>query len=110
GILIAGGTVSLGVGPSHATTLAHGTSGMAWIYTLNAVSFLVVLAALFTIRKDFGIPRRIRDKERMRDALATGLRFVFSTPLLVWTMGLDFFATFFAGAMSLLPIFADQIL
>lgn len=29
---------------------------------------------------------------------------------MVWTMGLDFFATFFAGAMSLLPIVADQVL
>jgi MFS family permease len=110
GILIAGGTYALGLGPDHATTLAHGTSGMAWIYALNAVSFLAVLAALASIRKESGIPRRVREKERMRNALAVGLRFVFSTPLLVWTMGLDFFATFFAGAMSLLPIFADQIL
>ena len=29
---------------------------------------------------------------------------------MVWTMGLDFLATFFSGALSLLPIFADQIL
>lgn len=39
-----------------------------------------------------------------------GLRFVFTTPLMVWTMGLDFLATFFSGSMSLLPIFADQVL
>jgi MFS family permease len=39
-----------------------------------------------------------------------GLRFVFSTPLMVWTMALDFLATFFSGSMSLLPIFADQVL
>jgi len=39
-----------------------------------------------------------------------GLRFVFTTPVMVWTMALDFAATFFAGANSLLPIFADQIL
>src|SRR4029453_18165345 len=44
------------------------------------------------------------------ESLKAGLRFVFTTPLMVWTMALDFFATFFAGAMSLLPIFADQIL
>jgi hypothetical protein len=43
-------------------------------------------------------------------ALRSGLRFVFSTPLMVWTMGLDFVATFFSGAMSLLPIVADQVL
>src|SRR5204863_706290 len=43
-------------------------------------------------------------------ALKEGLRFVFRTPLMVWTMGLDFLATFFSGATSLLPIFADQVL
>src|SRR5262249_10848114 len=48
--------------------------------------------------------------EPAAEALGAGLRFVFTTPLMVWTMVLDFFATFFAGAMSLLPIFADQIL
>src|SRR5262249_25204337 len=48
--------------------------------------------------------------ERPLDSLRAGLRFVFSTPILVWTMTLDFFATFFAGSMSLLPVFADRIL
>jgi predicted MFS family arabinose efflux permease len=43
-------------------------------------------------------------------ALREGLRFVFGTPIMVWTTGLDFFATFFAGSLSLLPIFADQVL
>ena len=35
---------------------------------------------------------------------------MFTTPVMVWTMALDFVATFFSGANSLLPIFADQIL
>jgi MFS family permease len=35
---------------------------------------------------------------------------VFTTPIMVWTMAIDFFATFFSGAMSLLPIVADQVL
>jgi MFS family permease len=35
---------------------------------------------------------------------------VLTTPIMVWTMGLDFLATFFSGSMSLLPIFADQVL
>ena len=43
-------------------------------------------------------------------ALREGLRFVFTTPIMVWTTALDFVATFFAGAMSLLPIVADQVL
>jgi MFS family permease len=43
-------------------------------------------------------------------ALREGLRFVFRTPIMVWTTLLDFFATFFAGSLSLLPIYADQVL
>jgi len=35
---------------------------------------------------------------------------VLTTPAMVWSMGLDFVATFFAGAMSLLPIVADKVL
>src|SRR5206468_2312633 len=48
--------------------------------------------------------------EPTRTALRDGLRFVFSTPLMVWAMSVDFFATFFSGSMSLLPIVADQVL
>jgi len=57
-----------------------------------------------------GAPEKGADAEHPWAALKEGLRFVFSTPLMVWTMGLDFLATFFSGSMSLLPIFADQVL
>lgn len=43
-------------------------------------------------------------------ALTEGLRFVWRTPILVWTLSLDFLATFFSSANALLPIFARDIL
>ena len=43
-------------------------------------------------------------------AFKEGLRFVWTTPIIVQTMTLDFAATFFASASALLPIFADTIL
>ena len=86
-----------------------GTRGLSTIYLLNALSFLAVIFALATMRTS-GAPEPAAGKVQMGSALAEGLRFVFKTPLMVWTMGLDFLATFFAGAMSLLPIFADQVL
>ena len=43
-------------------------------------------------------------------AAREGLRFVFRTPLIRSTMLLDFFATFFASATALLPIYAQDIL
>ena len=43
-------------------------------------------------------------------AALEGLGFVFRAPLIRSTMLLDFFATFFASATALLPIFAQDIL
>jgi MFS family permease len=42
--------------------------------------------------------------------MGDGLRFVFTAPLIRSTMLLDFFANFFASAIALLPIFAQNIL
>ena len=85
------------------------TAGLSLIYLFNAVSFLAVIWALVTMHTS-GAPEPTEGKVQMSAALAEGLRFVFTTPLMVWTMGLDFLATFFSGATSLLPIFADQVL
>ena len=87
----------------------EGTSGLASIYLVNAVSFLAVIYALATMHTS-GAPTAEGGQTEGWSALREGLRFVFTTPLMVWTMGLDFLATFFSGAMSLLPIFADQVL
>ena len=86
-----------------------GTRGLSLIYLINAVSFLAVIFALVTMRTS-GAPEPAEGKVQMSSALLEGLRFVFTTPIMVWTMGLDFLATFFSGATSLLPIFADQVL
>lgn len=85
------------------------TAGLALIYFVNAVSFLGVIFALSTMRTS-GAPEKGAGEAHPWVALKEGLSFVFTTPLMVWTMGLDFVATFLSGSMSLLPIFADQVL
>lgn len=87
-----------------------GASAVGVLYALNAVSFLFVLAALARIRTSTAPEQVDGPREPPLAALVSGLRFVFTTPMMVWTMGLDFVATFFSGAMSLLPIVADQVL
>jgi MFS family permease len=87
-----------------------GTRGLSLIYFGNAVSFAAVLAALLLIRTSGKVASAGTAPVGMRRALADGLRFVFRTPIMVSTMALDFFATLFSGAMSLLPIVSDQIL
>jgi MFS family permease len=84
--------------------------GLALVYFLNAVSFAGVLATLMTLRTSGRVEPAAGAPARPLESLREGLRFVFTTPILVWTMTLDFFATFFAGSMSLLPIFADRVL
>jgi MFS family permease len=45
-----------------------------------------------------------------REAVREGLRFVFRRQPIVGSMALDMFAVIFAGAMALLPVYADEIL
>jgi len=101
-----GGPALAGLLIAHA---GQGTRGLALIYLLNAASFLAVIYALTTMRTS-GAPEPGAHQAETFAALREGLQFVFTTPLMVWTMGLDFLATFFSGATSLLPIFADQVL
>ncbi|HWC74868.1 MAG TPA: MFS transporter [Gemmatimonadales bacterium] len=93
-------------GPSLAG-LVIATAGLAWVYAVNAVSFLMVIVALLLMhpRPGSAAPSRITWA-----AAREGLRFVFAHPLVRSTMLLDFIATFFASATALLPIFAQDIL
>ena len=84
--------------------------GVAWAYMVNTTAALSVVVALLLMRD---VPPRdgpaARDMFSVASAL-TGLRFVFRTPIIRSTMLLDFFATFFASALALLPIVAQDIL
>ena len=87
-----------------------GRRALAVIYLLNALSFAGILFVLATMRTSGRVDPATVAREGPLESLRSGLRFVFTTPVMVWTMALDFFATFFSGAMSLLPIVADQVL
>jgi len=87
---------------------------VAWVYAINAASFLVVIAALLMMRIDRTVDSTRPDAGARSnftlDAALEGLRFVFRAPLIRSTMLLDFFATFFSSATALLPIFAQDVL
>ncbi len=95
-------------GPSLAGIMIA-TGGVAWVYALNALSFLVVILALALMRDVPTVSRADRSDISLQ-AAAEGLRFVFSSPMIRSTMLLDFYATFFSSATALLPIFAQDIL
>lgn len=100
--------IALVAGPSLGG-LVIGTLGLAWVYTIDAVSYAAVIVALLMMR---GATRRPGNESRgfTVGAAFEGLRFVFRAPLIRSTMLLDFFATFFSSAQALLPIFAQDIL
>ena len=55
-------------------------------------------------------PCAVKASEANFKTMMEGLRFVFKERIIFSTMLLDFFATFFSGANTLLPIFAADIL
>jgi len=89
--------------------LVIATGGVGWAYAANSASFLAVIVALLLMRDVPPRPEGGTSDVSLR-AGREGLRFVFRTPLIRSTMLLDFFATFFASATALLPIFAQDIL
>ncbi|HEY7112687.1 MAG TPA: MFS transporter [Thermoanaerobaculia bacterium] len=112
GPALAGLIIGARSGPGHGLPAAGApiaNGSLALIYFLNAVSFLAVIGVLARMHTS-GAPEAGSDAAPPFESLKEGLRFVFSTPLMVWTMCLDFLATFFSGSMSLLPIVADQVL
>jgi MFS family permease len=99
------------IGPA-AAGFVIAASGVAMAYALNAVSFGCVIIALLMMRDvpRHGGARAEAGSDVSWRAALEGLRFVFRSPLMRSTMLLDFFATFFASATALLPIFAQDIL
>ncbi len=110
GLLIAGAAVPAGAPLALAGVPAGAEARLALIYFLNAASFVGVLVSLLLMRTSGRVDSAGQVADSPLRALRQGLSFVFRTPIMVWTTGLDFLATFFAGSMSLLPIFADQVL
>jgi MFS family permease len=120
------------VGPALAG-IVIAAEGVGAAYIFNALSYLFVLVALLMMRESDirkgpvrlkpdatdDKPAATTDQKNATDsqrasvsfgAAMEGLRFVFRSPLIRSTMLLDFFATFFASATALLPIFAQDIL
>ncbi|HEV8253559.1 MAG TPA: MFS transporter, partial [Vicinamibacteria bacterium] len=111
GLLLAGASgATPHVAPNVAVAAIAGVRTIGFIYAINALSFVAVLVSLALIRTTGAPEGGPAIHESPLQSLKAGLRFVFTTKVLVWTAGLDFVATFFAGSLSLLPIFADQIL
>lgn len=95
------------IGPAIAGFVIAGL-GVAAVYWINAVSFLAVLIALLFMRTP--TQEKTGVAEVTLASLAEGVKFVRKSRIILSTMLIDFFATFFSTAFVLLPIFAQDVL
>lgn len=94
------------VGPLLFGVVPEGGQGFAYLF--NSISFLAVILALIlmgNVQQDLNRAGGVN----MRSML-DGVKFIFSRPLILSTMMMDFVATFFASANTMLPIVARDIL
>jgi MFS family permease len=85
--------------------------GLQYTYLFNALSFLAVIFALLVmgeVKQDRSV--KTAHQKVDKEMIVEGLRFTFGNPLILSSMVLDFIATFFASANTLMPIFAADIL
>src|SRR4030043_368732 len=70
--------------------------GLPYVYIINAISFLAVIVALFLMGPvEQQVSTRNHKGVVSLPAIVEGVRFIFHQPLILSTMVLDFFATFF---------------
>ena len=98
------------VGPG-LSGMVIGYLGQHYTYLINAVSFLAVILALIAIGP---VPQAVIPAARHLvehfKSIREGARYIQEHPIILSTMLLDFFATLFANAHTLLPFVARDIL
>jgi MFS family permease len=84
-------------------------AGQEGVYYVNAASFLAVILALALLGE---VPqkRSVRAGGVSWTAIREGMHFILARPIILGSMLLDFVATFFASANTLMPIIARDIL
>ncbi len=95
------------LGPAVAGLLIWLTKGAWVIYALNGLAGFICFALVVSIRHEHKVPPREPVTFR---SLITGFHFVFQNKIILGTITLDMFAVLLGGAVSLLPIFAKDIL
>jgi MFS family permease len=85
--------------------------GLPYVYLINAISYLAVILALILMGSvDQQKSATTQNGLVSWKAIVEGVRFILTQPLILSTMILDFFATFFASANTLMPIIAVDVL
>lgn len=84
--------------------------GQGYTYLFNAISYLAVILALILMGAVKQRSDPLKRPEVSVRAIREGVQFILKTPMILSTMLLDFFATFFSSANTLMPIYARDVL
>ncbi len=96
--------------------LVIATLVLQWIYWINAVSFIAVIIALINMGpipspRSLNVNKAMNPFKRLNFAeIPAGIRFIMGHPIILSSMLLDFFATFFSSANTLMPFIATDVL
>jgi MFS family permease len=96
------------IGPALAGLLI-GHYNIGIVYAINAVTFIFVVGMVFMMRYRGKTTGSLSSGVSL-NAIMEGLRFTYRSRIIWGTMLLDFIATFFSSARTMLPIIADSVL
>jgi len=88
--------------------LLYGFKGVVAAYSVDV--FFTVLALIGIIVMRYTPGERTVGRTSMAIDLVSGLKFVWSQPVILGALSLDLFSVFLGGAEALLPVFASEIL
>ncbi len=97
------------VGPA-LSGLVIASLGLASVYLFNAISFVAVMLALLLMGPVEQQIQRNGGTIISMTAIQEGIQFIRKQPIISSSMVLDFFATFFASANTLMPFIAVDVL
>jgi MFS family permease len=89
--------------------LIIGAASESWVYAINAVSFAAVIVALSLLHYSGRVVQSATSGLGW-SAIVEGWRFVRGSRIIWSSMMLDFMATFFSSARTMLPLVAGEIL
>ncbi len=95
------------IGPAFAGLFVALLDSVTLIYVLDAAAGGIFLVLVILIR---GRTLALSRKAATWESLAEGLRFIRGTKVILAAITLDMFAVLFGGAVTLLPVFATDIL
>lgn len=95
------------IGPAAAGLLVATLNSVTLIYVLDALAGFAFLALVILIK---GRELALSRKAATLESLAEGVRFMWNTKVILAAITLDMFAVLFGGAVTLLPVYATDIL